>query len=98
MQVRGETAGLAMGLPPWGEWMMARAPDVEGLLAGVFKGTGLLQGGMSDYVMALAIACAFPVMRVIMDRHVYGVRSLASGLRQLAWATSCRGCGTAPQA
>lgn len=33
-----------------------------------------LQGGFSDYVMALAIACAFPIVRYIMDRRVYGVR------------------------
>ncbi|KAL4425801.1 hypothetical protein ABPG75_009817 [Micractinium tetrahymenae] len=54
------------------QWAMSRAPDVEGLLAHVFKGTGLLQGGFSDYVMALAIACAFPIMRFVMDRNVYG--------------------------
>lgn len=56
----------------WAEWMMQRAPDVEGVLARAFKGTGLLQGGASDYVMALAVACAFPIMRYIMDRNVYG--------------------------
>lgn len=27
-------------------WVMARAPDVEGLLASMFKGTGLLQVGL----------------------------------------------------
>ncbi|KAL4859864.1 LAG1 longevity assurance 1 [Chlorella vulgaris] len=54
------------------EWMMAHAPDVEGTLGRVFNGTGLLRGGASDYVTALAVACAFPVMRFIMDRCVYG--------------------------
>ena len=57
----------------WGPVLMARAPDVEGLLARIFGGTGLLQGGTSDYLTALAVACAFPLMRVIMDRKVYGV-------------------------
>lgn len=57
----------------WALWMQQHAPDVEGLLARAFGGTGLLRGGTSDYVMALAIACAFPLMRYIMDRRVYGV-------------------------
>ena len=52
---------------------MARAPDVEGLLERIFASTGLLQGGASDYITALAVACAFPLMRFIMDRKVYGV-------------------------
>lgn len=60
---------------PWADWMQRRAPDVEGLLARLFSGSGLLQGGASDYAMALAIACAFPAMRFFMDRCVYGVRS-----------------------
>ena len=57
----------------WGPALMARAPDVEGLLARIFRGTGLLQGGTSDYITALAVACACPIMRFIMDRKVYGV-------------------------
>lgn len=55
-----------------GAWMQVHAPDVEGTLASVFDGSGLLQGGASDYVMALAVACAFPIMRYITDRAVYG--------------------------
>jgi hypothetical protein len=58
---------------PWAQWMLERSPDVEGLLQSIFHGTGLLQGGASDYLLALAIACAFPVVRLIMDRKVYGV-------------------------
>lgn len=58
---------------------MAHAPHVEPALAAAFGGTGLLQGGASDYVMALAIACAFPLMRVVMDRCVYSVRGWAGG-------------------
>jgi hypothetical protein len=54
-------------------WLQHHAPDVEGLLASAFRGTGLLNGGASDYVIALACACAFPIMRFIMDRRVYGV-------------------------
>jgi hypothetical protein len=61
----------------WADWMQQQAPDVEELLARIFDGSGLLQGGASDYVMALAIACAFPIMRFIMDRRVYGVRWFA---------------------
>ncbi|KAI7844373.1 hypothetical protein COHA_002171 [Chlorella ohadii] len=56
----------------WGEWLAPRTLDVEPLLERAFKGTGLLQGGVSDYLVALAVACAFPVMRYLMDRHVYG--------------------------
>lgn len=66
-----------MSVPSWkavGEWMMVRAPDVEGLLERAFAGTGLLQGGASDYAVALAVACCFPLMRWIMDRNVYAVR------------------------
>ena len=55
------------------DWMMDRAPDVEGVLARAFGGTGLLRGGASDYVLALVVALTVPLMRWIMDRRVYGV-------------------------
>lgn len=74
-------------------WMMQRAPDVEGLLAAAFGGTGLLQGGLSDYVLALAIAIAFPIMRWIMDRKVYGVSGAATapaGPRHRWWVLLLR--------
>lgn len=60
-----------------GDWVMPRAPNVEGLLGSMFGGTGLLQGGVSDYIIALAVACAFPFMRWLTDRYVYGVRCAA---------------------
>ncbi|PSC76914.1 LAG1 longevity assurance-like protein 3 isoform B [Micractinium conductrix] len=60
-------------IPLWiSDWMLARAPDVEGLLERLFAGTGLLNGGNSDYITALMVACAFPLMRFIMDKLVYG--------------------------
>ena len=65
----------------FGDWMMPRAPDMEALLARAFKGTGALQGGGGDYALALAIACAFPVMRLVMDRLAYAV-----GGREGPWA------------
>ena len=67
----------------WGPALVARAPDVEGLLERIFAGTGLLQGGASDYITALAVACAFPLMRFIMDRKVYGV---SEGMIECVWA------------
>lgn len=75
----------------WGEWLAPRALDVEPLLERAFKGTGLLQGGVSDYLVALAVACAFPVMRYLMDRHVYGVRAWWAGWNVWEGCGECSG-------
>lgn len=75
----------------WGEWLAPRAVDVEPLLERAFKGTGLLQGGVSDYLVALAVACAFPIMRYLMDRHVYGVSAAGGGAQSFMGQPSRQG-------
>lgn len=76
----------------FGQWMMPRALDVEPFLARAFGSTGLLQGGVSDYLVALAIGLAFPLMRYLTDRHVYRVsRGACAPLLWLLllWRCSC---------
>lgn len=55
------------------QWARALAPDADRWLAAAFKGTGFLQGTYLDFVLATAIACAFPAVRWLMDNTVYGV-------------------------
>jgi hypothetical protein len=50
-------------------WM----PDIDSALASAVKGTPLLQGGRADYWLALAIAVAFPLVRLLLDATVYDV-------------------------
>ena len=68
-----------MAAPPWVQWLQQRAPDAERWLAAAVGGTRLLQGGAADYAVVFAVACAFPVMRLIMDRAVYRVSFSRSG-------------------
>ena len=50
----------------------ASAPGEPRIRAAV-KGTPLLQGGPADYWLALAIAVAFPLVRLLLDATVYDV-------------------------
>ena len=52
---------------------MGYVTNVEPLLARLVAGTGLLQGGPADYLLALAIAVAFPLCRFALDRTLYTV-------------------------
>lgn len=50
--------------------------DFDGWLESMVRGTGLLQGGVADYLLSLMIAFAFPVIRYLLDRSVYDVRTV----------------------
>jgi len=49
-------------------------PDIDDLLAAAVNGTDLLKGNNIDYLLALLIAVAFPIVRWILDRTLYDVR------------------------
>ncbi len=48
-------------------------PDIDAILTHIFKGTSLLQGHSTDYLLSLAIAVAFPFVRLVLDKSVYDV-------------------------
>jgi hypothetical protein len=63
------SAGLAALL----ELVRYSMPDIDSLLARLFAGTSFLYGHFSDYVLALIIAAAFPLMRLLLDKTIYEV-------------------------
>jgi hypothetical protein len=53
--------------------MLGYVPKVDGLIARTVEGTGVLDGGSLDFMLAAMIGLAFPMLRYILDRTVYDV-------------------------
>lgn len=48
-------------------------PDIDSSLEKLIGGTGLLQGGWSDYAFSMLIALLFPIVRYILDKTAFDV-------------------------
>lgn len=66
--------GAFSGLAALLELVRYSVPDIDGFLGRLFADTSFLYGHLPDYVLALFIAAAFPVMRFLLDRTLYEVR------------------------
>jgi hypothetical protein len=67
------------------------AAPLERLLQATAGRMGLLRGGVSDWPLVLAIAVAFPLARLALERTVHDVRLAPANSLSLRGA-----CGTLP--